>query len=522
MPDSPSISVRHLRKVYGEIVAVDDLTFTVPRGAVLGLLGGNGAGKTTTIAMLLGLLEPTAGQIEVLGVDMLKRRYAALPRMNFSSPYVDLPQRLTVRQNLVFYGRLYGVRKLQARVEEIAERMQIAGFLDRPSGKLSAGQKTRVAIAKALINRPEVLLLDEPTASLDPDTADWMRSYLKEYQRETGATILLASHNMGEVERLCDDVILLQAGRVFERGSPRELIERFGREDMEEVFLDMARGRGRGLDALKKGGDDVVSGSIERIHALVMRHVWIWRSSVMRLVDSIYWPAVQMVMWGFLTQYLLPQATFIAQAAGVLLSGLLLWEVVVRGNLSLSIAFLEEMWSRNLGHLFVSPIRSWEMAAGIIIAALLRTLMGMIPVSLMAWAFFGYSIYDLGLPLVAFFAILQMFSWSIGLAMSGMIMRVGQSAESFAWAAVFILMPVSGVYYPVSVLPQWLQTIAWALPTAYVFEGMRAIMTDKIVHWDLLGIAFGLSAVYLVVGFQIFQWFFRASRRAGTLLGQGE
>ncbi|MDP1965386.1 MAG: ABC transporter ATP-binding protein [Reyranella sp.] len=253
MPDSPSLNVRHLRKVYGEIVAVDDLSFTVQPGAVLGLLGGNGAGKTTTIAMLLGLLEPTAGQIEVLGVDMLKRRYAALPRMNFSSPYVDLPHRLTVRQNLAFYGRLYGVKDLGVRVVEIAERMQIAEFLDRPSGKLSAGQKTRVALAKALINRPDVLLLDEPTASLDPDTADWVRSYLKEYQGETHATILLASHNMSEVERLCDDVILLQAGRVFERGSPRELIERFGREDMEEVFLDMARGRGRGLDSLKKG-----------------------------------------------------------------------------------------------------------------------------------------------------------------------------------------------------------------------------------------------------------------------------
>jgi ABC-2 type transport system ATP-binding protein len=253
MPDNPSLNVRHLRKVYGEIVAVDDLTFTVQPGTVLGLLGGNGAGKTTTIAMLLGLLEPTAGHIEVLGIDMLKRRYAALPRMNFSSPYVDLPHRLSVRQNLAFYGRLYGVKDLSARVVEIAERMQIAEFLDRPSGKLSAGQKTRVALAKALINRPEVLLLDEPTASLDPDTADWVRSYLKEYQGETHATILLASHNMSEVERLCDDVILLQAGRVFERGSPRELIERFGREDMEEVFLDMARGRGRGLDALKKG-----------------------------------------------------------------------------------------------------------------------------------------------------------------------------------------------------------------------------------------------------------------------------
>lgn len=263
-------------------------------------------------------------------------------------------------------------------------------------------------------------------------------------------------------------------------------------------------------------------GSLQRIYALVLRHIYLWRSSVMRLVDSIYWPAVQMVMWGFMTQYLLPQASFVAQAAGVLLSGLLLWEVVVRGNLSLSIAFLEEIWSRNLGHLFVSPIRSWELAAGIIVASLLRTLLGMIPVSLMAWAFFGYSIYTLGLPLLAFFVILQMFSWSIGLAMSGLVMRVGQSAESFAWAAVFVLMPVSGVYYPITVLPHWLQVIAWGLPPAYIFEGMRSIMLEKTVHWDMLAIAFGLSAVYLVVGFQVFQWFFRSSRRAGSLLGQGE
>ena len=265
-----------------------------------------------------------------------------------------------------------------------------------------------------------------------------------------------------------------------------------------------------------------MSGSIGRIRALVMRHVHLWSGSVMRIIDSIYWPAVQMVMWGFLTQFLAGQTSFVGQAFGVLLGGLLLWEVVVRGNLSLSIAFLEEMWSRNLGHLFVSPIRSWEMATGIIIAAFLRTLLGLVPVSLLAWAFFGYNIYTLGLPLVAFFFILQMFSWSIGLAMSGMIMRVGQSAESFAWAAVFILMPVSGVYYPVSVLPHWLQVISYGLPPAYIFEGMRAILAEKTVHWDSLAIAFGLSAVYLVVGFQIFQAFFRASRRAGTLLGQGE
>ena len=247
-----AIRVQHLTKRYDQTLAVDDASFAVPAGATVGLLGGNGAGKTTTIAMLLGLLEPTAGEIFVLGIDMRRRRYAALPRMNFSSPYVDLPHRLTVRQNLAFYGRLYGVKDLAGRIDEIARHMQIEPFLDRQSGKLSAGQKTRVALAKALINRPDVLLLDEPTASLDPDTADWVRGYLKDYQAETHATLLLASHNMGEVERLCDDVIMLQAGRVFERGSPRELIERFGREDMEQVFLDMARGRGRGLDALRK------------------------------------------------------------------------------------------------------------------------------------------------------------------------------------------------------------------------------------------------------------------------------
>ena len=180
------------------------------------------------------------------------------------------------------------------------------------------------------------------------------------------------------------------------------------------------------------------------------------------------------------------------------------------------------MWSRNLGHLFVSPIRSWELATGIIVVAILRTLLGMIPVSLMAWAFFGYSIYTLGLPLLAFFVILQMFSWSIGLMMSGLIMRVGQSAETFAWAAVFILLPLSGVYYPITVLPNWMQVIAHLIPTSYVFEGMRTILRDHAVDWHLLAVAAGLSVVYLVVGFQVFLWFFRSSRRHGSLLTQGE
>jgi len=244
-----AIRVRNLTKRYGDTLAVDDVAFTVPAGATVGLLGGNGAGKTTTIAMLLGLLIPTAGTIEVLGHDMARDRFAALARMNFSSPYVSLPQRLTVAENLRVYGHLYDVPHLERRIAELSLELDLGALLDRAAGKLSAGQKTRVALAKALINRPELLLLDEPTASLDPDTGDWVRTWLERYRDESGCTVLLATHNMAEVERLCSDVLLLQAGKVFERGSPRELIERFGREDMEEVFLDIARDRRRAVAA---------------------------------------------------------------------------------------------------------------------------------------------------------------------------------------------------------------------------------------------------------------------------------
>ncbi|HEX2256744.1 MAG TPA: ABC transporter ATP-binding protein, partial [Afifellaceae bacterium] len=183
------------------------------------------------------------GTARVLGADMARERHRVLHRLNFESPYVELPKRLTVRQNLTVFGQLYGVRDLARRVDELAAELALEEFLDRPAGNLSAGQKTRVALAKALVNRPEVLLLDEPTASLDPDTADWVRSHLEVYRRDRGATILLASHNMLEVERLCDEVIMMRAGRIVDTGSPRALIGRYGRRTLEEVFLDIARRR---------------------------------------------------------------------------------------------------------------------------------------------------------------------------------------------------------------------------------------------------------------------------------------
>ncbi len=246
---APVILVDRVSKRFGDVLAVDDISFDVTQGSTTALLGGNGAGKTTTLAMLLGLLLPTHGRLSIFGEDMLRRRYRVLPRMNFSSPYVDLPRRLTVAENLRVYGLLYGLRDLPARIRRLAGELDLEALLRRPYGELSAGQKTRVTLAKALLNDPALILLDEPTASLDPDTADYVRGYLERYRNGTGATILLASHNMTEVERMCDHVLMLRAGRLVDRGTPDQLLQRYGRQNMEEVFIDIARERRLAVDA---------------------------------------------------------------------------------------------------------------------------------------------------------------------------------------------------------------------------------------------------------------------------------
>jgi ABC-2 type transport system ATP-binding protein len=245
IPDA-AIDVAHLVKVYKRATAVNDISFKVARSSVTALLGGNGAGKTTTIGMIMGLVRPTSGTVDVLGHRMPDESDAVLGRMNFESPYIDMPMRLTVRQNLTVFGGLYAVKDLRGRIDRLAADLDLKEFLDRPSGSLSAGQKTRVLLAKALINDPELLLLDEPTASLDPDAADWIRRHLEDYRKTNNATILLASHNMLEVERLCDRVIILKRGRIEDDDTPSGIRARYNRTTLEEVFLDVARGRTQG------------------------------------------------------------------------------------------------------------------------------------------------------------------------------------------------------------------------------------------------------------------------------------
>ncbi len=262
--------------------------------------------------------------------------------------------------------------------------------------------------------------------------------------------------------------------------------------------------------------------SLGRIRALVLRHFFLLRGSWPRLLELVYWPAMQMVLWGFISVSLRAQAGPLAQVFGVLLAAVMLWDLTFRGQVSVSVSFFEELWSRNLGNLFASPLRPWELIASLLVMSLARTLVAVVPASLLAIVFFHFSIYSLGWPLLAFFANLLVFGWSIGLGVSGLVLRVGLGAEGIAWAAVFALAPVSAVYYPVATLPSWLQTIAWMLPPAYVFEGMRGVLVEHRFRPELLATALALNALYFGAGCGAFLLFFRSARAGGKLLQVGE
>jgi len=238
------IQIKNLSKKYKDTLAVNNINFSIEKNKTLGLLGPNGCGKTTSIGMMLGLIKPTSGEILIdnKNIESFKRD-EILSRINFASPYIELPKKLTVRQNLEVYGRLYGIKDLKDRIEEIAKDLDIKNFFNRNTGELSSGQKNRVSLAKSLINKPEILLLDEPTASLDPDIGDFVRTYIQKYRSKNQVTVLLASHNMNEVERLCDSIIMMKNGEIIDRGTCEEIIKKHGRNNLEETFLKLARGK---------------------------------------------------------------------------------------------------------------------------------------------------------------------------------------------------------------------------------------------------------------------------------------
>ena len=237
------LEVIGLSKIYNNKDAVKDISFKVDKNEIIGILGPNGCGKTTTIGMILGLLKPSNGKVLINGIEIEKKRVDLLNQLNFISPYIELPKKLTVKQNLEVYGRLYDVKNLKKKIEMLSEKLRLSEIINKLTGELSSGQKNRVSLAKSIINNPAVLLLDEPTASLDPETGDFVRSFLESYQKENKASILLASHNMSEVERLCSSVLMMNKGSIVDSGKPEQLIKKHGRKNMEEVFLKITRER---------------------------------------------------------------------------------------------------------------------------------------------------------------------------------------------------------------------------------------------------------------------------------------
>ena len=236
-----SIKVIDLKKNYGNKEAVKNINFEIKENEIIGLLGPNGCGKTTTIGMILGLLKPTSGQVLINGFQLEKNRIEILQKINFISPYIELPKKLTVKQNLIVYGKLYSVKNLNSRIDYLVEELRLQNLLDRVTGELSSGQKNRISLAKAIINNPSVLLLDEPTASLDPETGDFVRTFLENYKKEKKVSILLASHNMDEVTRLCSSIMMMKNGLIIDQGEPSDLVKKHGRRNLEEVFLKLVR-----------------------------------------------------------------------------------------------------------------------------------------------------------------------------------------------------------------------------------------------------------------------------------------
>ncbi|MFM9886426.1 MAG: ABC transporter permease [Burkholderiales bacterium] len=265
-----------------------------------------------------------------------------------------------------------------------------------------------------------------------------------------------------------------------------------------------------------------LAATMRRVAAMVLRHTYLMRKSWIRVVEMAYWPTMNMIMWGFIAQYLATTSSVIAQIPGMFVTALLLWEVLFRGQLGFALAFLEELYARNLGHLFVSPLRPYELVISMIVVSFIRTAIGVGTAAILAYVLYATSIFNLGFSLLAFFVNLLVTGWAVGLMVAALILRYGLAAENLAWGLTFVLAPISGVYYPIETLPGWLHDVAWALPTSHVFEGMRAVLRDGMFLWDTLFHAIWLNILYMVLGIVLFLVAFRDSRNRGTLLQMGE
>ena len=500
------LEVIELSKTYNNKEAVKNVSFKINKNEIIGILGPNGCGKTTTIGMILGLLKPSKGKVLINGLEIETKRVEILNNLNFISPYIELPKKLTVKQNLEVYGRLYDVKKLTTKIEYLCEKLRLNEIINKITGELSSGQKNRVSLAKSIINDPTVLLLDEPTASLDPETGDFVRSFLENYQKEKEASILLASHNMNEVERLCTSVLMMKNGIIIDRESPKELIKKHGRKNLEEVFLKLTR----------------ENMNLNKMYGLFLRHFFLIKSSLPRILDLIYWPTIQIILWGFISKFFSIYSDYYNNTLGIILTCAILYDILFRSSISFNMLFLEEIWSRNFTNLFIAPLKLKEIIIALIFTALIRTLIGLVPAIILTAPLFGVSILNLGFPLLLLFLSLYTFGITLGLFVSAGLIRFGPSFENIAWSSLFLLAPLGCIYYPIEILPNFFQIVAKGLPLVYIFDETRNILLNGFVNYENLKLAYILNLIYLTFGIILFYFSFLKARIKGTLINMGE
>ena len=485
-PLAPGAFGRTPRQVLRDAQAVEDVSFHYRPGEIVGLLGPNGAGKTTTINMILGVLEPTAGRIAIEGLDLRADRSAALDGTNFAAVYAPLPGNLTVEQNLRVFGMIYAVENLTRRIEQLLVAYDLSQFRRTKAGVLSSGEQTRLGLAKAMLNRPRLLLLDEPTASIDPSAARDIRAGIAEVVESGRCGVLWTSHNMVEVEAVCDRVLFLSHGRIVLEGDPKTLPHLHGAETLDDLFVSVAH------ETLDEGLQPM---SRSRVAAIVLRILYLYRGSPQRVFPIFVWVMVDILLWGFLTRYLnfggARGGQFRRRAARRrALVGLSdprdagRDDGVLRGRL---VAELPQFFrDARFASPNISPGSSSPPSA--------RALLSLVAMVVFAARAFGLSFLSYGVALAPFLAVLFLTGIALGVAAAALVLRLGPASEWLIWPIPMIVSPFAGVFYPVTVLPGWMQAIAALLPPSYVFEGMRAVVAGEPAPWDRLALGGGLAS----------------------------
>ncbi len=526
------IDARHLRKTFvsatashAHIKALDDLSIQVTKGETLGILGPNGAGKTTFLNVCSTLLVPDSGHVVMDGIPLTPQNFTQLrKRFNMSSGYPNFPFSLTMRENLYFYGRLYGLSgtKLNQKVDELIALFEISTFVDRRFDELSSGNKQRLALAKALLNDPKIIFLDEPTVGLDPDVAIKLRSIITNVLRAKGVTVLLTTHNMIEAEEMCDRVAFIKSGKILQLASPQALKQSHHSDDLEEVFVQLAKGTTDKAEVQVVDRAPVmtvptarekldVSLWLNRAGAFCVRNYIFAIRNFFSFVELLFWPLVSVISVGLMGNYLQlgkPTLNFI-------MTGAIAGGVLQVAQLDVAYSLLYEVWSKSLKQTLLAPVGVTETLFGSWVIGIVRGLFIFAVLSVCSVVMFGFSFPSLSVT-VAFLVGLLMCAFLLGLLVNIVILNFGQKAEITAWMFAYLFMLLCGIYYPVETLPPFFKALAQCIPITYFLAYFRGGMTQ-----DAL-IGFGLVVIYFVVGLLLLRFSYHRARVQGTIIRLSE